>query len=63
MLKKFIHDALKKAGKALSPIALTDAVLKAGYPNRNRKSLYTAIFAAANKDTAVKKLADGWVLK
>lgn len=63
MLKKYMHEALKKAGKAMAPIDLTNAVLKAGYPNRNSKSLYTAIFAAANKDAALKKTPAGWALK
>ncbi len=63
LLKKCIHEALKKAGKVLAPVVLTEAVMKSGYPNKNKKTLYTAIFAAAKKDPAIKKTGDGFALK
>ena len=63
LLKKTIHEVLKVAKKPLAPVDLRNAVLKAGYPNRNKKTLYTAIFAATKRDTEVKKTADGFSMK
>ncbi len=62
-MKKTIHEVLKTAKKPLAPVDLRNAVLKAGYPNRNKKTLYTAIFAATKRDTEVKKTADGFSMK
>jgi hypothetical protein len=63
LLKKKIHQVLKAAKKPLAPIELRDLVIKAGYPTKNPKTLYTAIFGAAKGDPAVKKTAAGFSLK
>lgn len=63
LLKIRIREVLKKAGKVLAPVTLTEAVMKAGYPNKNKKTLYTAIFATAKKDPAIKKTEEGFSLK
>ena len=63
LLKQKIHEALKKAGKALKPVELRNAVMKLGYPNKNPKTLYTAIFTAAKQDPAIRKTGDGFSMK
>jgi hypothetical protein len=63
LLKSKIHQALKGAKKAMAPVDLRNAVMKSGYPNKNPKTLYTAIFAAAKADPAIKKTSDGFSLK
>lgn len=63
LLKAKIHQALAAAKKPLKPVELKDAVVKAGYPVKNDKTLYTQVFAAAKKDPAVQKTAAGYSLK
>jgi len=63
LLKQKIHQVLKAARKPLAPVELRNLVIKAGYPNKNPKTLYTAIFAAAKGDPAIKKTAAGFSLK
>jgi hypothetical protein len=63
MLRAKIHEALKKAGKALKPVDLRNAVMRLGYPNKNPKTLYTAVFTAAKQDPAIKKTGDGFSMK
>jgi hypothetical protein len=63
LLKTKMHEALKRAGKPLGASKLRDAVIAAGYPVKNPKTLYTAIFNAVKKDTAIKKTKDGFALK
>ena len=63
LLKSKIHDVLKLARKPVAPAALRDAVIKAGYPNKNLRTLYTAVFTTAKKDPAIKKTPDGFSLK
>jgi hypothetical protein len=54
---------LKAAKGPLAPVVLRDRVIGAGYPAKNPKTLYTAIFAAAKKDPAIKKTKDGFSMK
>ncbi|MBI4605113.1 MAG: hypothetical protein HY721_24380 [Planctomycetes bacterium] len=63
LLRETIHKVLKAAGKPLAPKDVRNLVLKANYPNRNPKTLYTAIFADTKKDPAVKKTSAGFSLK
>jgi hypothetical protein len=63
LLKLKIHQVLKAAKKPLAPVELRNLVIKAGYPSKNLKTLYTAIFAAAKRDPAVKKTSSGFSLK
>lgn len=63
LLKAKIHEILKGAKKPMAPVDLRNAVMKAGYPNKNEKTLYTAIFTAAKADPAIKKTSDGFSLK
>lgn len=63
LLKKTIHSVLKGLKKPLSPAELRNQVMKAGYPLKNRKTLYTAVFTAAKKDPEIKKTSEGFMLK
>jgi hypothetical protein len=63
LLKQKIHQVLKMAGRPLPPAALRDRVIKAGYPARNPKNLYTQIFALGKKDKAIVKTKAGFSLK
>ncbi|HZN57446.1 MAG TPA: hypothetical protein VFD71_05165 [Planctomycetota bacterium] len=63
LLRKTILGILKSAKRPLAPVELRNAVMKAGYPNKNEKTLYTAVFTAAKKDPAIKKTSDGFALK
>lgn len=63
LLKRLMHDALKKSSKPLAPVDLMNAILKAGYPNKNKKTLYASVFTAARKDSAVKHSKEGFALK
>jgi hypothetical protein len=63
LLKQKIHQVLKMAGKPLPAAALRDRVIKAGYPAKNPKNLYTQIFALGKKDTEIVKTKEGFRLK
>lgn len=63
LLKVKIHQALKASKQPLKAARLRDAVVQLGYPSKNLKSLYTAIFAATRDDPKVKKTAAGYSLK
>ena len=63
LLKTKIHEVLKLAKKPVAPARLRDAVIKAGYPNKNLRTLYTAVFTTAKKDPAIKKTPEGFSLK
>jgi hypothetical protein len=56
-------DVLKDAKKPLAPVELRNLLLKAGYPSKNPKTLYTTIFSTARKDPRFKKTPDGFSLK
>jgi hypothetical protein len=63
LLKKMIVDALKAAKKPMAPVKLRDAVIAAGYPAKNAKTLYTSVFNTAKAHPKVKKTAAGFSLK
>ena len=63
LLKLKIHQVLKMAGKPLPAAALRDRVIKAGYPAKNPKNLYTQIFALGKKDSGIVKTKEGYTLK
>src|SRR5262245_23936583 len=63
LLKQKIHGVLKSARKPLAPVELRNLVIKAGYPTKNPKTLYTAIFTSAKADPLVKKTSEGFSLK
>jgi hypothetical protein len=63
LLKQKMHEVLKAARKPMAPVELRNGVIKAGYPVKNPKTLYTAIFAAAKADPQIKKTSDGFSLK
>lgn len=63
LLKQKIHEVLKGARKPLAPVELRNLVIKAGYPTKNPKTLYTAIFTSAKADPLVKKTSEGFSLK
>ena len=63
LLKQKIHQVLKMAGKPLPAAALRDRVIKAGYPAKNPKNLYTQIFALGKKDSGIVKTKEGFRLK
>lgn len=63
LLKKLMHEVLKGQKAPMAPVALRNAIMKAGYPTKNPQTLYTAIFNAAKKDSAVRKTADGFSMK
>lgn len=63
LLQEKIRAVLKAAKKTLAPVDLRNGVMEAGYPNKNPKTLYTAIFATAKKDPTVKKTKEGFSLK
>ena len=63
LLQEKIRSVLKAAKKTLAPVELRNGVMAAGYPNKNPKTLYTAIFATAKKDPTVKKTKEGFSLK
>ena len=51
------------AGKPLPAAAVRDRVIKAGYPAKNPKNLYTQIFALTKKDSGIVKTKEGFRLK
>ena len=63
LLKQKMYQVLKMAGKPLPAAALRDRVIKAGYPAKNPKNLYTQIFALGKKDKAIVKTKEGFRLK
>ena len=64
LLIKSIREILKAQKKPMAPVDLRNTLIKNGYPNRNERTLYTAIFAATKKkDSGVKKSAAGFELK
>lgn len=63
LLKSTIYDVLKAAKKPLKPVDLREGVIKAGYPNKNLKTLYTSIFTTAKADTRLKKTDEGFSLR
>lgn len=63
LLKQKIHEVLKGQKKPMAPVDLRNAVIKAGYPARNPKTLYTAIFNQAKKDSSIRKTKAGFSLK
>ena len=63
LLRQKIREALKAAKKPLAPFELRDAVHRLGYPNKNLKTLYTAVFTTAKADPTVRKNAAGFSLK
>jgi hypothetical protein len=63
LLRQKMYEILKGAKKPLAPVELRNALMKAGYPAKNEKTLYSSIFAAVKKDTRLKKTAAGFSLK
>src|SRR2546422_4700053 len=63
LLKQKIHEVLKGARKPLAPVELRNLVIKAGYPTKKPKTLYTAIFTSAKADPLIKKTSEGFSLK
>jgi hypothetical protein len=63
LLKQKIIEVLKAARKPVAPAVLRDAVIKAGYPAKNPRTLYSALFAAARGDAHIKKTSAGFSLK
>ena len=63
LLKQKIIEVLKAAKKPVAPAVLRDAVIKAGYPAKNPRTLYSALFAAARGDAHIKKTSAGFSLK
>jgi len=64
LLIKSIRDVLKGQKKPMAPVDLRNSLIRNGYPNKNERTLYTAIFAATKKkDSGVKKSAAGFELK
>ena len=63
LLRQKIREVLKAARKPLAPVDLRNAVMKEGYPVKNPKTLYTAVFTAAKADPMVKKTSQGFSLK
>ena len=63
LLKQKIHEVLKSSKRPLAPVELRNRVIEVGYPVKNPKTLYTAIFAATKKDPRVKKTKQGFSFK
>jgi hypothetical protein len=63
LLRAKIVAALKDAKKPLRAVELRNAIMKSGYPVKNKQTLYSAIFAAAKKEPLVKKTGKGFELK
>ena len=63
LLRAKIVEALKVAKKPLRAVELRNAIMKSGYPVKNKQTLYSAIFAAAKKEPLVKKTGKGFALK
>lgn len=63
LLEKMIREALKGLKKPMSPVDLTESVMDAGYPLKNKKTLYASIFNKAKADPKVGKNKAGFFLK
>jgi hypothetical protein len=63
LLRAKIVQALKDAKKPLRAVELRNAIMKSGYPVKNKQTLYSAIFAAAKKEPLVKKSGKRFQLK
>lgn len=64
LLIKSIRKILKGQKAPLAPVDLRNALIEDGYPNRNERTLYTAIFAAVKKKSSgVKHSSEGFSLK
>jgi hypothetical protein len=63
LLRKMMIEVLKGAKKPLAPVEVRNLLLKAGYPSKNPKTLYTTIFSTAKKDPEIKKTPEGFSLK
>lgn len=62
LLKKTILEVLKSSRRPLAPYELRDAVIAAGYPVKNKATLYTTIFTTAKADKRIRKTKDGFSL-
>lgn len=63
LLKQKIHEVLKSSKRPLAPVELRNRIIAAGYPVKNPKTLYSALFAATKTDPRVKKTKKGFSLK
>ena len=63
LLSQKIHQVLGRTARPMAPSALRDAVIKAGYPVKNPRTLYAQIFAAAQKDPRIAKTLTGFALR
>ncbi len=62
LLKKMIYEALKSAKRTLAPYELRDAVVAAGYPVKDKATLYTTVFTTAKADKRIRKTKEGFSL-